>query len=306
MKSLRGKCMTLALIGAVLAPAAVANAGLQQDLRIGLNLFDYQFGFQRNVLGDGWDFQAVAFYGGQTYDMGVAQLTLGATSSSTVRLSAGYTTRGLPAANFSLLTDGAPLSYTLDANYGFQDFTATGDILVNVDTRINALGFYDQTFQISNRGTYETDGFGPTDSGTLDFDVGPIVVSGNVFVDIAAALTQPFFTATGTENPLAKLSQQATKITGLENVDDIVAKGNAGQTLSEEEVGKLVNNTILSAMIGSEPSADIFDSLMVPADLFEKGGDPTLANPMLTVPEPATVGLLALALAFFPPRRRGA
>jgi len=301
MYSLRGKMIAVMILAGTLVPTAIARADLQKNLLIGLNLFDYQFNMQKNVLGNGWDFDASAFYGGQTYRMGFADLTL---SGATSNISAGYTLRGIPSARFSLVTN-APVNYTLNANYGFQDFVAEGSVLVDIETSVNALGFYDQTFVISNRGEYTTDGFGPTDAGTLDFDVGPIVISGNIFADMLAAFTEPFFAASGTENLFAKFSQRATKVTSVtDTIEALTAQAAVGQTLSEDQVGTLVNNTIVAAMLGQEPSSNLFnDVLLTPEALSEVAASQREA-PGAEVPEPSTIALMGLALLTCYPRYR--
>ena len=302
MPSMRSKTIAILILAGTLAPISAARADLQKNLLLGLNLFDYRFDLNRNLLGNGWDFTASAFYGGQTYRMGLADLTLSGASST---LSAGYTLRGLPSARFSLVTN-APLNYTLNANYGFQDFVAEGSILIDIETNINALGFYDQVFQISNRGEFTTDGLGPTDAGTLDFDVGPIVVSGNIYADLLAALTEPFFAATGTENPFAKFSQRATKVASVtDTIEALTAKAASGEALSDDQVGALVNNTILAAMLGEEPSSHLFDDVFVPSSVLGDVGEgqyDAFAAPI--IPEPATLTFMALAMIAFYPRRR--
>jgi len=301
MSSIRGKTIAILILAGTLLPITTARAGLQKNVLLGLNLFDYRFNLNRNILGDGWDFTASAFYGGQTYRTGLADLTLSGASST---LSAGYTLRGLPSARFSFVTSD-PLSYTLNANYGLQDVVAQGSILIDIETNINALGFYDQVFQISNRGEYTTDGLGPTDAGTLDFDVGPIVISGNIYADILAALTEPFFAATGTENPFAKFSQRATKVaSATDTIEALTAQAASGESLTDAQVGVLVNNTILAAMLGEEPSSHLFDDAFVPSGVLSEaieGQNDALTTP---VPEPATLAFMALAMAAFYPRRR--
>jgi len=291
------------MIASVLIPAGVVQADLTEDLLIGLNMLDYTSGFQKNYLGNGWDFNSTAYYYGQTYNFGWADLTLGEGQSVPVQISAGYTLRGLPSASFSMTagTTDTPLAYTLIANYGVQDLTAVGDVLIDVDTTINALGFYDMTFQISNRGTYQTEGFGGEDEGTLDFDAGPIVVSGNIFADILAAITEPLFTAAGTENPFAKFSQKSVR--GLNSDLDLASLTADG--LSGEEVGEVVSNLLVSSLLGEESDVDAWANLTNTSNLLETDSpqiEPQLSNQY--VPEPATLGMLAIALAACRPRRR--
>ncbi len=296
-----GLVAIVVVLAGVMLPAATARADLQGNLLRGLNLLDYQFDLSKNVLGQGYDFSTAAFYNSRIFRLGLAELTLGDGLPTTVRMQTGYTTRGLPSARFSLSTIGQPLNYTLDANYGFQDFVAQGSMLLNVDTRVNALGFYDLTLQISNRGSYVTDGFGPTEDGSLDFDIGPIVISGNIYADAVAAITQPFFEATGTQNPFFKFSQTATKVAAFtETIEDVQARISAGEPISSDDAGKLVSNTVLAALLGEDPSATLFESLLLPSALQQESllQAPVAADRAMPVPEPGTVCLLALGLIF--------
>jgi len=282
-----------------------ARADFLQNLSVGLRQFDYFSSLERNRLGNGWEFNTSALYNGQTFRMGLADLTLGGTSSALVNMRAGYTLRGLPSAHFALTTSD-PLSYTFNANYGLQDFVATGNIFIRVNTEINLLGFYDQTFMISNRGTFTTDGFGPTDAGTLDFDAGPIVVSGNIYADILAVLTQPFFDATATQNPFAKFSQRATKIVGMSDADALRQQIAAGEKLSVQDMGRVINNSILAAVLGQEPSADLFGDLLSPDGLLALQPNARRFSYLQVVPEPATLAMMVVPLLFITaiPRRR--
>jgi hypothetical protein len=297
------------MAAALLLPAQMVLADLPGDLLNGLTLLDYRpsgkYGsyFTKNYLGKGWDFDTTAVYTGQTYHFGLADLTLGGTSASPVQVSAGYTLRGLPSARFSMKTSNPEgLSYTLKANYGAQDLTATGSVLINVDTTINALGFYDTTFQISNRGTYQTDGLAGKDQGTLAFDAGPIVVSGNAYADLLAAITQPFFTASATENPFAKFSQKSARLAG--EPIDLTASSLDVANLNSNQVGQLVNNSIISALLGNESTTNLFGNVLMPAGLLTDGSQAQSLGLFEQVPEPAMLGLMTLGLAFCRPRRK--
>lgn len=285
----------------VLLCAGTAQAELYKDIARGLALFDFGFSGERNLLGDGITVNANAFWNNRRFDFGIADLTL----TGALRGSAGYTMRGIPKVDFSLNSAGSPLSYTFNINNGIQDVTATGSALINIDTTINALGFYDASVQISNRGDFATDGFLVVDSGTLDYDIGPINISGNILIDAAAALTEPFFAAAGTENPFSKLTGRATKAAEYgKTAEQLRARIQAGELLSDEEVATLVNSSILAAILGGEPTGNLFDQVLMPTNLLELTDGQSPLFSVAQVPEPATLALLAAAAMALNRRRR--
>lgn len=292
MRKMRQRCFGAVILAVLTFSTSAAQAEIWRDVFIGMSLFDYRVNGQRNFLGKGWDINAAAVYAGQEFDFGFAELTLGSPLSPTVsNISVGYTTRGIPKAEFSWNTGGRALPYTLEFNNGFQDFTTIdGSILVDVSTDINVLGFYDTRIQISNRANYSTDGFVANQSGNLNFDVGPIDLSGNIYADALAAVTAPFWAAAGKENPFTKFSERATKTAELNaTIDELKARIAAGEILSDEEMARLVNSTLVAAILQGESSeSGLFQGLPIP---FDKSAGTTTAR-LMVVPEPSSAFLL--------------
>jgi len=288
----------------VLFSQAAAHAGVYKDVQRALALFDIRVSGEKNPLGDGATVEGNAFYNNTRFNFGLTDLTL----NGALHGSVGWTRRTLKDLEFTLDTGGAPLSYVFNINDGIQDLTATGSVLININTDINALGFYDRKVQISNRGTYTSDGFFPTKSGTLDFDVGPTDVSGNIFADILGVVTEPLFAATGTVNPFFKFSSKATKeIEAQKTADELRARVAAGEVLSDQEIATLVNNTIMAAVLGQEPSDHLFDDVLLPQELADSLQiEQTLADRLLLTPtpEPTTGLLLGMGLIGLLRRRR--
>ncbi len=304
IKRLVGKAVWIMVL-AVFTPAATVQAGIWKDVALGLNLFDLNISGERNLLGDGWTINANAVYNNREFDMGCADLTL----NGILNASAGYTTRCCPEGKFSLNTGNTPLTYKFVIDTGAQNFYAEGSVLINIDTSINMLGFYDQTLQISNRGVYGFEGWAANDEKSMDFDVGPIDVSGNIFLDILAALTEPFFNSMGQGNPFSKLSQMSAKsVQLLTESEALQARLAAGEQLTDQEIATMVNNSILAAFLGGRPSGDWSATLAaLPQDLGGATGTTNLNNlESRAVPEPISLSLLAFGMLLCLPVRRRA
>lgn len=289
-------------VAALLIPAAAAQAGIWKDVALGLNLFDIGISGERNLLGNGWTINANAFYNNREFDMGCGSLTL----NGILNASAGYTTRCCPKGRFTLNTGNTPLNYSFVLDTGAQSFYAEGSVLVNMDTSVNMLGFYDQTLQISNRGIYGYEGWALNDEKSLDFDVGPIDISGNIFLDIIALLTEPFFAARGQGNPFSKLSQMSAKsVQLLAESQALQERMAAGESLTDQEIATMVNNSILAAFLGGQPSGDWSMALMAPQEQYEDTDMAALRDlDSRAVPEPAGLLLLVFGTVLCLPRRR--
>lgn len=286
--------VTLAVI---VIPATTVHAGPWGQVARGFEAFGYQFSGQRNILGDGWDVNLRTVYTGQNFNFGFGELTLGTPGVAVPSaISMGYTMRGIPSAKFSWNTGGVALPYTFKINTGIQDFTTiNGSVLVDVSTDVNMLGFYDTRVQISNRGSYEVDGLN-NGTGSLAYDVGPINISGNIYVDILAGITQPFFAATNSENPFAK--SRAARTSSIDNtVAGLRARIEAGEILSDQEMGTLVNSALLSAIInGNSPGQSTLLKELLPTMPKEDFTEITMQREFS--PEPTTALLLVGGMLF--------
>lgn len=306
MRSTRFRWVLAVSFVALTASTSAVQAGMWGDVAMGMSLVDYRFDGGPNLLGRGFDIETQAIYAGQQYNFGFADLVLGSPVAPTAsNISMGYTTRGLPRAEFAWNTGGTALPYTLRINNGIQDITTDGSILIDVRTEVNVLGFYDTRVRISNRTESSTDGFLADESGNLDFDLGPIDISGNIYADALAAITQPLWLAAGTPNPFAKFSERATRTASVDaTIEELRARVEAGEILSDDEMDMLINSTLLSAILGGVAGQGQLFSDFVSAT--EKAPTNTLRVTSV-VPEPATgflvMGLGTLLIAR--PRRRG-
>lgn len=109
-------------------------------------------------------------------------------------------------ASFTIGGSGAsastPLEYSYTIDTGPQTIQINGSVLADVDFSLNRLGYYDLKVVASGRETRTADG---VVTGTNDFDAGPITLSGNLYLDALAVLTDPMFDRAGQENFFLKI-----------------------------------------------------------------------------------------------------
>ncbi len=197
----------------------------------------------------------------------------------------------------------APLAYNLWVNTGIQDVQITGQGSLEAQIDINVLGFYDVDAFISNRGSFEIDGLLYADDGTLDYDLGPVSLSGNVYIDALAALTTPLFSAVGVSNPLAVFSGRAKLKNQIEERDAMVARLEAGEVLSDEQMREIIRVSVLEDIFaggGSQLLESAVDDL---ASANVESVEPAF-DPLAQVPEPTSAAAWLLLVGAALRRRR--
>lgn len=147
----------------------------------------------------------------ETFDLGPLELTLNGSMQSTVQ----YTSRLLPTVNVDIFANN--MQYLLSTKSGAQDFSLSGTLNVNHQLEVSRLGFYYLTMEITQTNSELTaDGIVVDGTVDSDYNIGPITVRGNVFVDMAAAALNGFgLDASGLEqlfpaSPIARINDEIT------------------------------------------------------------------------------------------------
>jgi len=270
-------------------------------------------GVFRNAIGDGWTaFTTRRLTDWEIYG-GVAGFEFSPVNNQAVSLDTVLEVRKslIPTARLRVATDAtgtgqaAPLAYNFWVNTGLQDVRLEGTGSLEIQADINALGFYDVDAFISNRGILEFDGFIYADESTADFDVGPISLSGNIYADALAAITAPFFSSTSTANPLAVFSGRAKLQDQIKRRDELVARLDAGQPLTDDEMSEILTTSLLETVFGGGGS-DLLEMTRQALKSAAKGKSSAIsATTPSVIPEPASLsGWLVLAGAAGLRRRR--
>jgi len=273
MNARRG-CVCVVLLSVCLISPTV-RGGLIDNIGTGLAVTSFNVQGQHNILSGGSDLLINNNFRGNPLDFGIGNLTL----QGPISLDASTGRRFLPTLDLSFRTslDGntqaTPLLYSLTTDVGGQSTQVSGSLLVDANLSVNRFGFYDVNFNYSSRQQVDNAGRFSTGVENFDVDAGPISVSGNVFADVLAFVTNPLFEAAGTFNPFESFS-------GTAALKEIFA-GQNGVTISRLSNGETVNDG---------PVANVFDS---GRRFDERSFDGVVFS---VVPEPGVLVLMLVAL----------
>ena len=286
------------VLAASLAAAPAARADIWQNVLFGLTEAGFNFVGEENFLSGGADLIVSRNFTGQTLDFGATQLTL--TGAPVFQFSTGG--RGLETLDISLNTNNNPFNYTLVTDSGSQTTTIDGSFLLDASASINSFGWYDLTLIASSRQDIEQDGRFNNDIIENDFDIGPIRLEGNLFADLLASLTDPFFQLIGVDNIFAHFSGSAMFADQIGQLaKTLELQADAGQSLAADDVAQLLTLAEAGQTFGIDmPNLDFLDEALVDLDVEE--GDPVAS----AVPEPSGLALLGLAGVALLRRRRNA
>jgi len=199
-------CVALASVN------SLTRADLISDLPAGLSAVGFDLRGRHNIASGGLDLLVSRNFLGNPIDFGAADLTLQGPVS--FDLSTGG--RIIPGIEmtFSTAINGdttpTPLNYVFNADAGAQQANVSGSLLVDAGLSVNKFGYYKVNLTYSSRQEVSRSGRFAADSTTNDLDVGPINLSGNLYADALALVTQPLFSAANSVNIFSTFSGSAS------------------------------------------------------------------------------------------------
>jgi len=286
------------------------------------NIFDQAIRYNR--LGDGWTYEEFRFFGTDTFndpsqvDLGFFQVRLGPDANINqnvqpvgIHNSFGYTTRFIPQFTFLSQTgqrafnqfsgqtsfSPTPVRYDVIFNTGVQDVEWSGNILLDTQGNVNAMGFYDFQLRVMNQGNFEADGLAYHDEQVTDFDTGQVDVSGNLLFDGLASLAQTLGFTSDAATP--RIVSSASGDLGKEQrVDDLLARLESGEALNDEDMEFLVSEMVMTAFL-NDPLGFLQNGLPEQVEGFEAlslelSDEPVDTAVPAAVPEPGTILLVAI------------
>ncbi len=197
----------------------------------------------------------------EVLDLGPIDLQLAGNTQMTL----GYTNRGFLIGNANIAAQN--LGYIFRGRTGAQNIQVQGTFALTNNIEINQFGFYSATLVANNNNSQVTiDGVLAEDNQNLDWDIGPISVQGNLFVDLFAGLLSNFGIDTSaisnafSDSPIDRITQA---------IQDQILPGDlvAGTSVANE----------LAA-------SGVVDSLTVLSATATPAG--------VQVPEPTTIGMV--------------
>ncbi|RIK68497.1 MAG: hypothetical protein DCC65_02565 [Planctomycetota bacterium] len=290
------------------------------------NIYDHAIRYNRT--GRGYTYEQFRFFGTDTFDnpntldLGPIKLQLGVDPTLVntnqpvgIHDQIGYTTVLIPELFFQSETGQrgfdvfsgqtsfrpAPIRYNVTVNTGVQDFEWTGNIIYSADGRINALGFYDFSMQITNVGQYTADGFVVHDEQVTDFDTGPVELSGHVLFDAFASLAQMLGQTEAAAFPRSISGATGSIDSNKMKVDEILTRLSSGEAVTDAEMDFLMQQMFITAF-QNDPLGFIQNGMPTSVPGFEAlnleiSEEQPAIEDLTTIPEPGTMLLVGSALA---------
>lgn len=209
----------------------------------------------------------------EVFDAGPYELQLQGGIQSTL----AYTRRYMPAGNADTIINN--LQYAVRGKSGLQDVQLSGTFNGTTSLEVNALGFYSLQADIRHLNAQLTLDGVVQDEADTDFDIGPISVRGNIFLDAFGALARSF----GAD--ASGLVQEITPKSPIDIISDAIEE-------QLRQAAKLSNVELDESFDFSAAFADALQNPGAPAmlaDAAQQRAVPPIGAP---IPEPASILLV--------------
>lgn len=210
----------------------------------------------------------------EVLDLGAFELELSGATQATF----GYTKRGFLIGNADIAASN--INYTLRSKTGAQDAELSGTFNALGSLELNQFGFYTLDLNVANSDSlFYLDGVLVSDDASTDYDIGPITVKGNIFLDAFVMLMNTLGLDT------TALEQLMPK-SGIDTITDII---------NEDLLGpELIAGIQHVADDGQLPPNPALLDAQVDVLTASRAAD-VVAGPTSLVPEPGTLLLAAAA-----------
>jgi hypothetical protein len=240
------------------------------------------------VLGDGYRIEFDRTFGGDSRGRpevlrlgSLAELQLDGATQWT----AGYQTGGM-LSGFSQFQIGN-MNYAIRSKLGVQDAELNGTLNATANVELNQLGFYNLVLNVTNENSrLLLDGVVARTEDPTDFNVGPIVISGNIFIDGIAGL----LSAAGVDTSFLEQLFPESPISQLDK--DTTGKVDAALAESAETDEKRMAELLLATILGSDGEAGM--ALIEGVSQGELVGNGAPEEGLAVAPEPGTLVILSL------------
>lgn len=228
---------------------------------------------------------------------GLGEITL----SGSTQVTAGYTrpVKGLYFGESSFTVNN--LNYDMQAGAGLQNARLTGTLNATGVLNANMLGFYELTLNVRNTNSqFTVDGALANDETNTNFDIGPISLKGNLFVDLVSGV-------------LANAGIEATDLQDLfpgspspwlDALAPVAIQENAANANLDDR--SRVTSLLLRTVLAQDQAAasELMETLVATdGAALDLGGEPAQTTPR-AVPEAGTLTLFAAGGTLVLSRRR--
>ncbi len=228
---------------------------------------------------------------------GLGEMTL----SGNTQFTAGFTRpkKGLYFGDMNFVANN--LSYDIRTRLGAQDAALSGTLNAVGTLNANVFGFYDLTLNVSNTNSqFTVDGVAANDETNTNFDIGPVSLKGNLYVDLlSGGLANAGLAALDLESLFDRSPIAFSNDAIAEGLQESAADDNLDD---RSRVASLMLRTVLGQ--DQAAASELMESLVASDGALLSSLDESSAPATQAIPESGTLTLLIAGGALLSARRR--